>query len=251
MNDLKSFAALQSRLYEFLAQQDEATLQGIAAGTVRLAVVSDSDVQAPMSPATREPAPIAPQPGPSTDPYKAAHDLPKLETEHDRQLYLTASGFKLAQLKQVAKLLGLTRYSGLTKAELTAAIAGHHQNRTSPRTVEQDIPRLPAREVIDDSGGEERAIVTERPPTPIARSAEPTTHDADVAAIATRLRNIETEDEGAAYLRAQSLDRDGLLAVAAELQLTRVDRLKPAELEKRVLKQAIGARRKFAGLRKW
>jgi hypothetical protein len=30
-----------------------------------------------------------------------------------------------------------------------------------------------------------------------------------------------------------------------------VDRLKYAELEKKVLKQAIGARRKFAGLRRW
>lgn len=72
-----------------------------------------------------------------------------------------------------------------------------------------------------------------------------------MAAIATSLRETETEEEGAAYLRAQHLDRESLLAVAAELQLTRVSRLSQTELEKRVLKQAIGARRKFAGLRKW
>ncbi len=53
------------------------------------------------------------------------------------------------------------------------------------------------------------------------------------------------------YLREQRLDHATLLAVAAELQLTRVDRLRQTELEKRVLKQAIGARRKFSGLRKW
>lgn len=249
MNDLRSFTALQSRVYEFLAQQDEATLQGIVAGTVRLSIASGSDGQ---TSASHAPAPVAPRPEPSTDPYKAAHDLPKLATEHDRQVYLTASGFNVAQLRQVAKLLGLTRYSKFTKARLTAVIAEHRQNRTGPRAVEQEIPQPPSREEPgDESGGEERAIVAERVPAPIARSPEPTRTDADVAAIATRLRNIETEDEGAEYLRAQGLDREGLLAVAAELQLTRVDRLKPSELEKRVLKQAIGARRKFAGLRKW
>jgi hypothetical protein len=72
-----------------------------------------------------------------------------------------------------------------------------------------------------------------------------------VAAIASQLREIETEEEGAGYLEAQHLDRESLLAVAAELGLTRVNRLSQPELEKRLLKQAIGARRKFAGLRKW
>ncbi len=72
-----------------------------------------------------------------------------------------------------------------------------------------------------------------------------------MAAIALRLHEMETEEEGAAYLHAQHLDRESLLAVAAELQLTRVNRLNQTELEKRVLKQAIGSRRKFSGLRKW
>ena len=216
MNDLRRLATLQSRLYEFLAQQDEATLEGILAGTVRLAVVADSDVQAPPRPAPRADEP-------ATDPFKAAHDLPRLTTQHERQVYLNGSRFTLRQLQQLAKLLGLRRYTGLTKPRLIALIAGDHPD---PPTVEQERPQ-PA------------------PPPEPARS------DADGAAIAARLRDIETEDEGLAYLRAQHLDRDGLLAVAAELQLTRVDRLKQAELEKRVLKQAIGARRKFAGLRKW
>lgn len=73
----------------------------------------------------------------------------------------------------------------------------------------------------------------------------------DAAAIAAHLRGTDTEDEGAAYLRARRLDRETLLAVAAELLLTRVDHLSRPQLEKRVLKQAIGARRKFDGLRKW
>lgn len=71
------------------------------------------------------------------------------------------------------------------------------------------------------------------------------------AEIAAHLRGIDTEDEGLAYLRAQQLDRAGLLAVAAELQLTRVDRLSNPQLEQRVIKQAISARRKYEGLRKW
>lgn len=73
----------------------------------------------------------------------------------------------------------------------------------------------------------------------------------DPEAIATYLREIETEDEGAEYLDALGLDRDTLLDVAAELKLTRVNRLSYAELTARVLKQAIGARRKFEGLRHW
>jgi hypothetical protein len=87
------------------------------------------------------------------------------------------------------------------------------------------------------------------PPTVAEKPAGKST--ADAAAIASRLRETATEDEGAAYLRAQHLDRDSLLAVAAELLLTRVQHLSRAELEARVLRQAIGARRKFDGLRKW
>jgi hypothetical protein len=73
----------------------------------------------------------------------------------------------------------------------------------------------------------------------------------DAAVTAQRLRETATVEDGAAYLRTLHLDKESLLAVAAELQLTRVDRLGRVELEKRVLQQAIGARRKFEGLRKW
>lgn len=74
---------------------------------------------------------------------------------------------------------------------------------------------------------------------------------ANVAAIASRLRETETVDEGAEYLRRLRLDRESLLAVAAASGLTRVDRLSTKALEARVLQQTIGARRKYAGLRKW
>jgi hypothetical protein len=74
---------------------------------------------------------------------------------------------------------------------------------------------------------------------------------AAAADIATHLRQTATEDDGAAYLHTLNLDRQGLLAVAAALQLTRVDHLSHTQLQKRVLKQAIGARRKFDGLRNW
>lgn len=75
--------------------------------------------------------------------------------------------------------------------------------------------------------------------------------ESGAAGIAAQLRETATEDEGVAYLRARGLDREGLLALAAELQLTRVDRLSQPALERRVIKQAIGARNKFAGLRDW
>jgi hypothetical protein len=88
--------------------------------------------------------------------------------------------------------------------------------------------------------------VGNRQESPSSGSATP-----EAAAIASHLCETATEEEGAAYLAAQRLNRQDLLAVAAELQLTRVSKLSQAELEKRVLKQAIGARRKFAGLRKW
>lgn len=67
--------------------------------------------------------------------------------------------------------------------------------------------------------------------------------------IAARLRVTDTETEGSAYLDDLRLDRRSLLAVAAALQLTRLERLSAKEIRRRVLKQAIGARRKFNGLR--
>jgi hypothetical protein len=220
MKDLREFSALQARLYEFLAQQDEATLQGIVDGTVRLAVLSDGDVRAPAQHTVT----------PSSDPYQAAQDLARLSSEHERQVYLNATGLNQTQLKAVAKSLGIRGYSSLRKPGLIALLAGHTPNRTDTVVAK---PKLPERS------------------SPVAEPTDVVQDNHDAAAIAARLRDIETEEEGAAYLRAQHLNRPGLLAVAAELQLTRVDRLKPPDLEKRVLKQAIGARRKFAGLRKW
>lgn len=75
--------------------------------------------------------------------------------------------------------------------------------------------------------------------------------DFDAAAIALRLRETETETEGTTYLESLNLDKDSLLAVATELQLSRLERESGAEIERRIIKQAIGARRKFEGLRKW
>ncbi|GAA1707711.1 hypothetical protein [Fodinicola feengrottensis] len=75
--------------------------------------------------------------------------------------------------------------------------------------------------------------------------------DTAAATIAAHLRATDTEEAGAAFLDAQHLNRTSLLAIAAELGLTRVNSLSQTKLRQRVLKQAIGARRKFAGLRKW
>ncbi len=228
MNDLKLFVALQNRLYEFLGQQDEATVLAIVDGTAQLAVLRAGDVRTPIGSAPRE-DPVVP---PSSDPLRAAHDLSRLPSKDDRRIYLNAAGFTLSGLRVLAKADGLRGYSKLTKAELIDQLAGHHPARIGS----------PAGEPGQAGRRETRSV---------APSTETTTPGVDAAGIATHLRETETEDEGAVYLRARNLDRAGLLAVAAELQLTRVDRLSRKELERRVLKQAIGARRKFAGLRSW
>ncbi|MFF0492065.1 hypothetical protein ACFYTQ_23805 [Nocardia sp. NPDC004068] len=224
MNELRNLIALQARVYEFLEQQDEATLRAILAGTARLTVVGATD------------APIArPRPTPSSDPVQAAQDISRLTSEHDRKIYLNAAGFKVDDLHRVARACGLRGYSGLKKAALIDLLSVPD---THDRHVAAAAPPEPA--VFEP--GPERAG---RPETSTAATA------VDATAIAERLRELESEQEGAAYLRDQRLDRESLLALAAELQLTRVGRLSQSELEKRVLKQAIGARRKFSGLRKW
>lgn len=118
-----------------------------------------------------------------------------------------------------------------------------------PRLIgDLDYPASPAA----DSG--KSATMAEAAPNPTQRTsgaADMNTPPFDPSAIASRLHETETEDQGAAYLDELHLDREGLLAVAAELKLTRVDRLSVKALKERVLKQAIGARRKFEGLRHW
>ncbi|MFI7673448.1 hypothetical protein [Actinophytocola sp. NPDC049390] len=157
---------------------------------------------------------------PSRDPSRVARLLPTLASEDERRTYLAETGFTRRELHAVAKALRIRRYSHLTRDRLVDLLVGHGQARQ-----------------------------TTAPPPQIDKPEDKP--DAEAAAIASRLRETETEEEGAAYLRAQNLDADGLLAVAAALGLTRLDRLRRADLEKRVLKQAIGARRKFDGLRKW
>lgn len=191
MSDLRSFVALQARVFEFLAKQDEATLQGILNGAVHLSVRGADGVSAAPS-------------RPAEDEQRLLQYMP------------------VKELKSLAKARGLRNYSGLNRIGLIELLGG-----TAP-----DVPSRP------------------RTPVP-SRPAPPVRPNVDVTAIAERLREIESEEEGSTYLHDQRLDRQSLLAVASELQLTRVDKLSQSDLEKRVLKQAIGARRKFTGLRRW
>jgi hypothetical protein len=224
MTDLRSIADLQARVYAFLAAQDEATLAAIISGTVELAV---RRADKPASAAGFRPAPVNGPGQPSKDVQQTARDLPLLASPAERQIYLNATGLNMDGLRQVAKLLGLKRYGKLTRPKLLHLLAGDELTAPPPA---QPQPQ---------------------PQTTIAVPAAASVPEVDAAAIALRLREIDTEDEGAEYLASQRLSRDVLLAVAAELQLSRVDRLNHADLEKKVLKQAIGARRKFAGLRRW
>ncbi|WP_372663177.1 hypothetical protein [Amycolatopsis kentuckyensis] len=218
MSDLKSFVALQARLFEFLEQQDEATLQAIASGSARLAVAGADTARPVRLPAS------------SAGPWQVAQDLSTLPSEGERLRYLNSAKLPVKALRDVARSMGLRGYSGLTRAKLIAVLASHGPNRTEAST-------------------------SAPPPAPPGDSPDSPAHvtrpDVDVADVAAHLRDLDSEAQGAAYLHEQRLDRETLLAVAAELQLTRVSRLSQPELEKRVLKQAIGARRKFAGLRNW
>lgn len=73
----------------------------------------------------------------------------------------------------------------------------------------------------------------------------------DASAVARQLRVTDTVAEGRELLSALRPSRADLLAVAGELGLTRVERLSGPQLTERVLRQAIGARRKYEGLRRW
>ncbi|VVJ15343.1 Uncharacterised protein [Amycolatopsis camponoti] len=240
MSDLKSYVSLQARLFDFLAQQEESTLQAIADGTLRLTVTGADDV-------SRE-TPVDPLESPSSEPVQAARDLPKLDSRSDRRIYLNAAKPTVAELKATARNLGIKITSGVRlRDDLIEYLAVHAGDRDDVSRPEHEIrPRAPLAAVAD------KPDVSRRSPTPETLVPDDDRKPAvDVAAIASHLRELETESDGAAYLDAQRLDKAALLAVAAELQLTRVTRLSQRELKKRVLYQAIGARRKFAGLRKW
>lgn len=254
MTTLQSFAVLQARVYEFLEQQDEATLQAIVDGEKRLAVLDADGTREPAAPAPREAVSVAARPAstgltttPSDDPLQAAQDLAKLASEQDRRTYLNTAGFKKDGLLELARLRKLARYSKLTKDGLLDLLAKH--GRSAQPEVPSDEPgtqATPPPAATADGAAEAAQPATTQETQPPTK--EP---NADVATISARLSEIETEPEGAAYLKAQHLDRETLLAVAAELQLTRVERLTQSELQKKILRQAIGARRRFAGLRKW
>lgn len=230
MNDLRTFAVLQARVYAFLEQQDEATLRAIVDGEARLAVVpGDAQTSAASVPSQ--------EPMRSADPSKAAAgELSRLASEQERRTYLDQAKLTVKELKKVANLLGLRRYSSLKQPQLIDRLAEWAPEQTAP------LPTAPPEFPPSVDQGRPQATVHEN---------RPAQSNADVAAITAHLCELNTEKEGAAYLRAQHVDREILLAIAAELQLTRVDRLKQTELEKKVLKQAIVARRKFAGLRRW
>ncbi|WP_329110086.1 hypothetical protein OG792_14495 [Micromonospora sp. NBC_01699] len=72
----------------------------------------------------------------------------------------------------------------------------------------------------------------------------------EAAGIAARLRELESETEGDTYLAGFKPSGDLLRDIGAELGL-KLGKLNKTELTRRILDQAIGARRKFAGLRNW
>jgi hypothetical protein len=239
VSDLKRYVALQAKLFGFLDQQDEGTLQAIADGTLQLSLVGADE--------TPRTAAADVLKSPSSDPLQVAHDLSKLVSQSDRRLYLNAAKLKVTGLKRVAGALGMKGYSNYRRENLVELLSALDSDLSDASPPEHATPpRTPPAPVEDPSKLTQQAVSRTMPVS--GDSGKPA---ADAVAVASHLRELDTEEEGAGYLDAQHLDKDGLLAVAAELQLTRVTRLSQKELRKRVLYQAIGARRKFAGLRKW
>ncbi|MCP2330570.1 hypothetical protein [Actinoalloteichus caeruleus] len=250
MTELRRLIALNARWNEFLENQDEATLDALIDGAIRLTTtnvegIRDDAAQRGGAPTTSPPEGDVLSPD---DPRQVTSTLSALTSENDRRAYLDTLRLTVKQLRAVAKLRGLTRYSGLTRAALITLLASGGPERDDTDTAHPGTP--PGDEPTATQTGQHHAPAAPRSSTPSSTGGAPVV-EVDAAAIATRLRRTETEEDGAAYLDAQGLDREGLLAVAAELRLTRMDRLSRTELRRRVLKQAIGARRKFAGLRKW
>ncbi|MEU0872972.1 hypothetical protein [Nocardia brasiliensis] len=256
MSDLKNFVALQTRVFEFLEQQDEATLRAILDRTAQLAVVRADDTNA-------QAGSVSPQevrstfrsaPGeamsPSTEPTQAANDLMQLRPGQERRNYLNAAGLSLKSIREIAKLIGFVGYSKVPKAQLLERLADHDPSRT------ESIVGKPRSSGAASSGANGDTVAGKQPARHVQAPSDAPSEvversGTEFADIAAYLRETETEEDGVVYLRAQNLNRDELLGVAAELQLTRVNRLSQGELEKRIIKQAIGARRKFTGLRRW
>jgi hypothetical protein len=237
VNELKSFAVLQARVYEFLEQQDETTLQAIVNGTEQLMVARSDNAGARASTTgdDKRDASLSEESKALVHTLQVALDIVRMTSQQERRDYLAKTKLPADKgLRNVAKYLGVPRYSSIRKPDLLNRLISYD---LGPSEVPADSGPKPEQKV---TAGE-----TQRSAKAVAAP------NADAAAIAARLRETETEEEGAAYLRNQHLDKEGLLAVAAQLGLSRVDNLRQADLEKRVLKQAIGARRKFAGLRKW
>ncbi|WP_016697978.1 hypothetical protein [Actinoalloteichus spitiensis] len=244
MNELRKLIALNARWNEFLADQDEAALDALIAGTTRLTTTGGEGTR--VDAAQRGTPATSPPDGdvlPPDDPSHVTSTLSTLTSEEERRAYLDTLRLQVKELRAVAKLSGLTRYSRLTRPALVTLLASGGPERADTDAAHPGTPA--ADQPTGTRGGQRHAPTVPGSSTPVP------TGEVDAAAIATRLRGTETEAEGAAYLDSQGLGREGLLAVAAELRLTRVNRLSKAELRSRVLKQAIGARRKFAGLRKW
>jgi hypothetical protein len=73
----------------------------------------------------------------------------------------------------------------------------------------------------------------------------------DVAEIADVLRGMESVDAGATYLASLKLRIVDLMAIGAALGVTVPKATRKDGAVRMVLNQAIGARRKFAGLSSW
>jgi hypothetical protein len=137
-----------------------------------------------------------------------------------------------------------------TTADTAAAAALAAAIRTAQQAADAGQWQAAARQ-LTHAAGLARALAAPPAPRPAPARPAPAAPDADAAGIADHLRGLDTTADGAAYLAALGLDLPRLQAVAAALLITRADRLSRPKLTDRILHQAITARRKYAGLRKW
>ena len=114
--------------------------------------------------------------------------------------------------------------------------------------------RLSLIETVPGKQHEPRPVLTSRhtaasPPQP--RPALSAITHPEATEIIERLRSMNTEQEGMDYLTNRSTTVALLRAVGAELGLRLPSKIRKPDALRAVLDQTIGAKRKFAGLRKW
>ncbi|MFI1987833.1 hypothetical protein [Actinoplanes sp. NPDC020271] len=121
-----------------------------------------------------------------------------------------------------------------------------------PETISHREPEVPATlpENVPSNGSSNQP----EPRKSRTRTAED--HETDFTAVAARLRNFSSIEQGAEYLaglkaNGRRITKSSLVRIGAEMGLTLREGEGWGQLQQRLVNHAIGAKKKYAGLTKW